>query len=113
MIAAAVTDEENSPPTLDDLHAILAPHRIFKIRDYASEPRPVYNSAAWTASTREFPERFRPLKTLYESENVKVKLFTDGRTGETVRRNQTETRIDSCRWQSSSSERCESIEADD
>lgn len=69
----------------DNLYARLHPFRIFRISNYQTEPRPVYDSPEWNMSTRLFPARFAKVKTIHDSDFVKVKLFQDTGNKETVK----------------------------
>lgn len=56
------------------LYDELKPFRIFKIRDFNSEPVPVFGSESWINSTKVFPEKYQIDRSLYESEFIKVNL---------------------------------------
>ncbi len=69
---------------VEDLYARLLSFRIFRISDQKTEPKPIYGSSEWIMSTKLFPARFVKVKNVYDSDFVKVKLYHDKQTQETV-----------------------------
>lgn len=67
-----------------DVYVKFLPFRIFRIKDFHSEPVSIYGSEAWINSTEIFPKRFEIERTLYESEFIKVKLCKNTETSEQV-----------------------------
>lgn len=68
----------------EDLYARLVPFRIFRISDHKSEPVPVYSNSDWIISTQIFPSRFTKVKSVYDSDTVKVKIYHDNQKQEAV-----------------------------
>lgn len=84
MISALEFYNDNLIKEKDDVYDALAPFRIFRIKDFKSEPVPIVGSDEWTNSTEKFPSRYEVLSKLYESEFIKVKLCKNLRTNEIV-----------------------------
>lgn len=84
MISALEFYNENLIPDSDDVYDALAPFRIFRIKDFKSEPVPVAGSEEWINSTETFPNKYEILDKIYESEFIKVKLCKNLRTNEIV-----------------------------
>lgn len=68
----------------EDVYDEIAPFRIFRIKDYKSEPVPVIGSEEWLNSTLIFPKKYKILDKIYESEFIKVKLCRNLETEEEV-----------------------------
>lgn len=51
--------------------------RIFPMKDFSTERSPVYGDECWINSTEVFPNRFKAVRKLYESEFIKVVLYND------------------------------------
>ena len=83
MISALEFYNENLIP--EDVYDEFAPYRIFRIKDYKSEPVPVIGSEEWRNSTEIFPKKYEILDKIYESEFIKVKLCRNLETNEEVR----------------------------
>lgn len=69
----------------EDAYDEIAPFRIFRIKDFKSEPVPVIGSDEWINSTETFPNKYEALEKLYESEFIKVKLCRNLNTNEQVK----------------------------
>ena len=85
--------------TVEDLHAAIAPFRIFKRRSLQQEPDLTYGDAAWLNSSLYFPKRFKELKKLSETEQAKVCLYKcleDDQVMVTCSRTDTGQRLDVC-----------------
>ena len=83
MISALEFYDENLIPDNDDFDEF-APYRIFRIKDYKSEPVPVIGSDEWLNSTEKFPKKYQVLDKIYGSEFIKVKLCRNLETNEQV-----------------------------
>lgn len=90
MISAFEFYNENLKETcnqdLVDIYDQIAPYRIFRINDYKNEPVPVLGDEAWINSTQSFPLNYEILKTIYESDFIKVKLCRNQQTDEQVKK---------------------------
>lgn len=80
-----ITCEPESVLEKEDLYARLVPYRIFRISDHKCEPVPVYSNSDWITSMQTFPSRFIKVKSVYDSDTVKVKIYHDNQKKEVVR----------------------------
>ena len=83
MISALEFYNENLIPE-NNVYDEIAPFRIFRIKDYKSEPVPVIGSEEWLNSTEKFPKKYEVLDKIYGSEFIKVKLCRNLETNEQV-----------------------------
>lgn len=77
--------KEDCDEDLFDIYHQIAPFRIFRIKDYKNEPVPILNDESWLNSTKIFPQSYEIIKTIYESEFIKVKLCRNKNTNEQVK----------------------------
>ena len=64
--------QENVP---DDLFAVILPFRMFRIKDFKTEPTLIKGNDSWINSTEIFPRKYQYERNIYESEFIKVDLF--------------------------------------
>lgn len=83
MISAIEFYNENLIP--ENVYEEIAPFRMFRIKDYKSEPVPVVGSEEWLNSTEIFPKKYDVLDNIYGSEFIKVKLCRNLETNEQVK----------------------------
>jgi hypothetical protein len=83
MISALKFYNDNLIP--EDVYDEIAPFRIFRIKDYKSEPVPVIGSEEWINSTEVFPKKYEVSDKIYESDFIKVKLCRNQETNEQVK----------------------------
>lgn len=83
MISALKFYNDNLIP--EDVYDEIAPFRIFRIKDYNSEPVPVIGSEEWINSTEVFPKKYEVSDKIYESDFIKVKLCRNQETNEQVK----------------------------
>ena len=69
---------------LSEEEKFLEPFRIFKCKDPEQYPSVIFGDEACINSVKVFPESYEIIKTLYDSEFIKVKLCKNNFTEELV-----------------------------